>query len=206
MSETELTPEQAAARDQIAAQQAGEPLAADPAELAARLAAGQQAAALPVGAASDAPDPAHLLAMIQELQSKYQQLEAEKRTAGAEPLISTAESFRNALADHVSGKTTGGTDPGKHAEIQGLADDLLDAAHNAVTSGDGNPVVKIAQRIERALRRIHPGPGDHHYFRQAESFIADVPDLADQVAPPTTFPAVGTSRAPAKVVQGSVTG
>jgi hypothetical protein len=47
----------------------------------------------PVGAPPDAPDPAHLLAMIQELQAKCQQLEAEKRTAGAEPLISAAESF-----------------------------------------------------------------------------------------------------------------
>ena len=45
-----------------------------------------------VGADPDAPDPAHLLAMIQELQSKCQQLEADKRTAGAGPLISTAES------------------------------------------------------------------------------------------------------------------
>jgi len=203
---TELTPEQQAVRDQIAAQDTGQPLAADPADLAMRLAAGQQAAGQPVGAAPDGPDPAQLLAMIQELQDKYSQLEAEKRTAGAEPLISTAESLRNALLDHVSGKTTGTQDPDKHAEVLGLADDLLDAAHNAVASGDGGPVVKIGQRIERALRRIHPGPGDHPYFRQAESFAQDVPDLADQLAPPTSFAQVGSQRAPVKVVPGSVTG
>ena len=201
-----LTPEQQAARDQIAAQQAGQPLAADPAELAAQLAAGQAAADQPVGAAPDGPDPAQLLAMIQELQSKYTKLEAERRTAGTAPLIATAESFRNAVADHVSGKTTGAQDADKHAEIQGLADDLLDAAHNAVTSGDGGPVLRLAQRIERALARIHPGPGDHHYFRQAESFAADIPEAAEDLAPPTSFAAVGSDRAPAKVVQGSVTG
>ena len=203
---TDLTPEQAAARDQIAAQQAGQPLSDDPASLAARLAAGQQAAGEPVGAAPDGPDPAALLAMIQELQGKYQQLEAEKRTAGAEPLVSTAESFRAAVQDHVSGKTTGGQDPDKHAEILGLAEDLVAAAANAVTSGEAGAVIRIAQRIGQALRRIHPGPGDHHYFRQAESFITDVPELADRLAPPTTFAAVGTDRAPARVVQGSVTG
>jgi hypothetical protein len=203
---SELTPEQAAARDAIAAQDPGQPLNADPAELGAQLAAGQAAADQPIGAAPDAPDPAQLLAMIQDLQTRYSQLEQEKRTTGAAPLISTAESFRNAVADHVSGKTTGHQDADKHAEIQGLADDLLDAAHNAVGSGNGDPVLQLARRVEAALRRIHPGPGDHHYFRQAESFIGDVPELADQLAPPTKFAAVGSSRAPAKVVQGSVTG
>lgn len=204
---TDLTPEQLqAAREQIAAQDIGTPLAEDPAELGAQLAAGQAQAGQAIGAAPDGPDPAQLLAMIQELQTKYSQLEAEKRTAGAEPLIATAESFRNAIADHVSGKTTGTQDPERHAEVQGLADDLVDAAHNAVASGDGGPVIRIAQRIERALRRAHPGPGDHHYWRQAESFIGDVPDLAEQLAPPTTFAAVGSSRPPAKVVAGSVTG
>lgn len=203
---SELTPEQAAARDAIAAQDTGQPLSADPAALGAQLAAGQAAADQPVGAAPDGPDPAQLLAMIQELQDKYQRLEQEKRTTGAAPLIATAESFRNAIADHVSGKTTGGQDADRHAEIQGLADDLLDAAHNSVASGDGGPVLALARRIERALRRIHPGPGDHHYFRQAESFLGDVPELAEDLAPPTTFAAVGSTRAPAKVVQGSVTG
>lgn len=203
---TDMSPELAAARESIAAQDTGQPLNADPAGLAAQLAEGQAQAGQPVGAAPDAPDPAQLLAMIQDLQERYQRLEEEKRTAGAEPLISTAESFRDAIAHHASGKTTGGQDPDRHAELTGLADDLVDAAHNSVASGDGGPVLALGRRIEAALRRAHPGPGDHHYFRQAQGFAADVPDLADQLAPPTTFAAVGSSRAPAKVVQGSVTG
>ena len=176
----------------------GGPLATPPDDLAA-----QVAADVPVG--GDEVDPGALLAAIQQMQDRVAQLEAEKRTAGAAPLLATSEALRAALGEHASGKTTGQAGSDAYAEALSLADDLVEASRNAVNSGDGSAPAKIAPRLVRALARAHPGPGDHHYWRQAESFLADVPDQAESLSPVQGFVAVG-GRAPAKVVQGSVTG
>jgi hypothetical protein len=94
-------------------------------------------------------------------------------------------------------------------ELTRLADDNVDAARNAVESGDAGPLRQVNARLERALLRWHPGPGDNHYFTQALAHVqVHIPDAADTITEPTpsSAPAVGSSQAPAKVLQGSVTG
>jgi hypothetical protein len=97
----------------------------------------------------------------------------------------------------------------KKDEILRQADDLVDAARNSVASGDTGPARLVAGKLERTLNRYHPGPGDHHYFRQALGLVSvHVPDAADTIteAQPGNAPAVTSSQPPARVLQGSVTG
>lgn len=124
------------------------------------------------------------------------------RAQDAPAVLSTAETLRDLIATHAA--HTPGTD---HAAVQGLADDAAEAAKNAVTSGNGSFVTAIAAKIEQALRRVHPGPGDHHYFSQALDFAAvHLPDAAARLEPPASAAAVGSSDAPVKVIDGNVTG
>jgi len=126
------------------------------------------------------------------------------RAQNAPVVQSTAETMRDLIATHAS------QNPGRdHSEVLGLADDAVEAAKNAVGSGDGSYVTKIAAKLERALRKVHPGPGDHHYFGQALDFASvHLPDAADQLEPPApqSAGAVASSQAPAKVIEGNVTG
>jgi len=126
------------------------------------------------------------------------------RAQHAPVVQSTAETMRDLIATHAA------HNPGRdHSEVLGLADDAVEAAKNAVSSGNGSYVTKIAAKLEKALHRVHPGPGDHHYFGQALDFAAvHLPGAADQLEPPApqSAGAVGSSQPPAKVIEGNVTG
>lgn len=205
---TDFTPEQlAAARAQIQGQSTGlgPPSAGVPdADVAAQLAAGQAAAGVDMGGTFVDEDA--IRALIE--QQVRLQVAAALRAAGAEPpgepLVNTAVALRNLL------KTQASMSPGiDHAAALGLADDLVDAANNAVESGDVTHVEKIAARLTTWLERLgHPGPGDFHYHRQALDFAKyHIADAAARVQPPAPPMAPLTStRAPAKVLEGSVTG
>ena len=205
---TDFTPEQlAAARQQIAGQNTGlgPPSAGVPdADVAAQLAAGQAAAGVDMGGTFVDEDA--IRALIE--QQVRLQVAAALRAAGAEPpgepLVNSAVSLRNLL--RVQAAMAPGID---HTAALGLADDLVDAAGNAVESGDVTHVNKIAARLTAWLERLgHPGPGDFHYHRQALDFAKyHIPDAAEKVQPPAPPMAPLTStRAPAKVLSGSVTG
>lgn len=197
----------AAAREQIQGQTTGlgPPSAGVPdADVAAQLAAGQAAAGVSMGGTYVDEDA--LRAVIE--QQVRAAVTAALRAAGAEPpgepLVNTATALRNLLKTHAS--MAPGTD---HTTALGLADDLVDAAGNAVESGDVSHVEKIAARLVTWLERLgHPGPGDFHYHRQALDFAKyHVPDAAGKVQPPAPPMAPLTStRPPAKVLEGSVTG
>lgn len=161
-------------------------------------------AAVAGGLGATEVDVAALLAGIQALQERVQALEKEKASGAALPVIATAETLRDLIKTHVA------HNPGSdHAALLGLADDAVDAAGNAVTSGDGAILTGLAGKIEKALNRIHPGPGDHHYFRQALDFAAvHLPDAAGNLVkqPAVLAPSLTSDRPPAKVIEGNITG
>jgi hypothetical protein len=146
-----------------------------------------------------------LLAAISSLQSRVDAMEDEKASQNLPPVVAQAEAARDLLKTHANHNPQ--TD---HSEVLALADDAVDAAGNAVDSGDGTELGKIAARLARAIKRIHPGPGDHHYLNQAQGIVTDhLPESADQLEPrPSRAPAaqVTSDRPPAKVISGSVTG
>jgi hypothetical protein len=170
----------------------------------------------PVGVA---PDPADLMSKLSGASPFEVDVEAMVKAmvaaevkrimaqhAGAEGehnLIGTMAQARALIATHFEFHP-------KKDELLRLADDTLDAAKNAVESGDTGTVRQVASKLERRLNFFHPGPGDHHYFRQALSLVSSsLPDAADTVTeakPDYSKPAVGSSQAPVKVLQGSVTG
>lgn len=202
MADNKPTDEQlAAAAEQLRSAPAPGDGAPSEQELAAGLAARQSAG--PAGITD--VDVAALLAGIKALQDRVDALEEEKAAGAGIPVVAAAETARDLLAVHAAHNP--GTD---HAEVLRLADDAVDAAKNAADSGDGSELSKIGQRLERAIRRVHPGPGDHHYLNQALGIITDhLPEAVDGLAPKAKSAAVAevdSGRPPAKVVAGSVTG
>lgn len=159
------------------------------------------------GASATEVDTSQLLAAMKAMQERLDALEAEKRSRNAPALVSTAESLRDLIIKHASGMTVHGQVPDMSQGTR-LADDVVDAAGNAVTSGDVSHVRAIGQRIETWLRRIHPGPQDHPYYSQAVDFASHhLPLAADQVTGPQPSGALPVSgAAPVSVIPGSVTG
>jgi hypothetical protein len=160
------------------------------------------------GAMPTEVDVPALLARLQAQQdamaAEIARLKSGQPAGGVHPLIGTATAARDLIAQHFD---RGGI--GDRAGVLALADDLVDAAGNGVESGDTSAVRQIGQRLERALNKVNPGPGDHHYFVNAMQMVRDhLLDAADTVtAPaPSSAGAIGSDRAPAKVVSGSVTG
>ena len=160
------------------------------------------ASAAAAGADPTSVDVTKLLAGIQALQNRVASLEKEKASGAAIPVQSTAETLRDLVKTHAA------HNPGRDfSDVLRLSDDAVDAAANAAESGDGAPVTSIAGKIARALKKVHPGPGDHHYFRQALDFAeVHLPDAADSLEPVSKAPAVTSAQPPAKVISGSVTG
>ena len=203
---SELTPDQLeAARVALAAEQAansGPPAETQTdAELGGALAAaGASAADVDVKALL-----ADLLQRQQALEAEVTQLRAQEAAVKAEPVKTTAAALKAAILEHASGKTTG-NGAIDHSALISLADDAVEAASNAVESGDAGPLAAITARIVRALAKHHPGPGDHHWFRLAQSQAADLQDQAEAIVPRPAAAAIGSDRAPAKVVEGSVVG
>jgi len=162
------------------------------------------AAAAVSGAAPAQVDVKALVARIQALEAA---VAAAGVPAGEHPLIATALAGKQQLAIHVDHYGLASS-PAGGAALR-LADDVTDAARNAVASGDTSVVRELGARMTRALGRIHPGGGDHHYFKQAADFYGDhLQDAADLVtAPaPSAAGAIGSASGPAVVVAGSVTG
>ena len=144
--------ELAAARAQIAAQEAG--AGAPPVDAAAMgrnlLAAGAEPAEV---------NPAELLTMIRAMQAKIDGLEREKKLAAAPELVK----YATAIADHIAVKAT--TSPAIHADPDntfqpGLdaAAALVGAARAATDSGDpaavAGPLGKVVAFVTRHARRL----------------------------------------------------
>lgn len=131
------------------------------------------------------------------------QLRAGQAPEGEHPLIGVAQEARNQLAIHYAHNPQA-----DGVAVLRLADDLIDASKNSVASGDVSAARALSEKLGRLLRRSHPGPGEHHYFNQAVSMVANhYQDAADTVTGPAPKPAGAVSGgAPAKVIAGSVTG
>jgi hypothetical protein len=171
---------------------------------------GAQAAV--AGAGATDVDVPQLLAYIKQLSERMETLEAEKRDQNAPPLLGTIESLGNLLRAHAASapRDAGNTPLIDHKPVLALADDLADAGKNAVESGDLTHVKAIGAKIAKWLERNHPGPGENAHYRQAVDFagphLEDAAENFEAQPKRTPAPAVGSSRPPAKVVPGSVTG
>jgi hypothetical protein len=164
-----------------------------PDELAASVLAAQQAAGSGLG--ETAVDPRVLLAAIQQMQERVAVLEAEKAQQHAPALLAAAQSLADQLAGH------------SHQPLVNATAELVDAAANAVKSGDVTFVKKIAADIAELLHRNHPGPGDNHVHRQALDWAeVHVPDAADRLPPPSRPVLAGTGGPATQVITGHVTG
>lgn len=196
MTDPAYTPEDlAAAAAQVQPPPVGTGLPQDTPD---RVAAGGTAAEVDV-AALLAQFQAQQQAMAAEIARLKKQIAAPD---GVHTLEGTAQAIRDLIATHVDHGISGGP------ELVRLAEDLVDAARNAVASGDVSAVRTLGGKVERALLRVHPGGGDHHYFFHALNKVrADLPDAADLItAPqPSGATAVGGGK-PAPVITGSVTG
>ena len=149
-------------------------------------------------------------ALLRQLQAQQDALTAEvakmrasKGPQGQHRLIGDAQAARGLIAEHFD---RGGR--GNSADVLRLADDMVDAAGNSVESGDTAPARQVAAKLARALRAVHPGPGDNHYFTQALSIVEHgLPEAADTITEPSPSNAPAVSGgAPVKVLAGSVTG
>ena len=142
-----------------------------------------------------------ILAMQQQMagmQAQILRLQAEAGPAGPHPLLATARMLRHHLADAEHRDS--------HAPAVQLADDLVDAAGHAATSGDLTHVKGILARLERWARRHPVPPGEAYHARQVADIIGyHLPDQLDSFVPAPKAPAVAGG-APVKVVAGSVTG
>jgi hypothetical protein len=92
-----------------------------------------------------------------------------------------------------------------------LADDATDAVSNLLDQGgaDTGPLEKITGKIARQLLREPPHPGENFHYNQAVQLATRrIPDAIEdfEPAPQTGAAAVTTTRPPAKVLAGSVTG
>jgi hypothetical protein len=163
--------------------------------------------------AQGVPTIADVSAILAQMQAQQQAMAAEiarlragQAPAGVHPVIGSANALKELLAAHFG---TGGGRGDKDTVLR-LADDVADAASNAFESGDTSAVRGLAGKMERALARIHPGPGENPYYRQAVHFASvHIPDAADTITGPNPNaapPAAVSGGAPVQVVAGSVTG
>ena len=190
---SEYTPDQLAAA-QAAAQAAPAPVPTGPDPVAAQAAGGSAYEA----------DIEALKAVLAAQQARLDALENERRAQNMPPLVSTVQALRDLLDAHAN--MSGLTVPDV---LVRLADDAVAAAKDAVSSGDVSFLRDIAGKIAAGLKRIHPGGGDHPFYRQAVDFANDhIPEACDQVTIPVVSqaPALGSSQAPAVVVAGSRVG
>ena len=157
--------------------------------------------AVPPGASATEVDVAALMARMDAMAAQLKAMQDAAGVSGEHALIGAAVAAKGLIAQHFEFHPKG-------AELGRLADDLIDAARNSVASGDTGPARTVADKLRRKLEFWNPGPGDHHYFRQALGLVSvHVPDAADTVTGPAQppAPAIGGA-APATVVAGSVTG
>jgi hypothetical protein len=138
-----------------------------------------------------------LFAQIQAMQDRLDKAERERASSAPPALVSTAETLKGYVDVH--------NDPAAAA----LADDAVEAARNATESGDTSALAKIQAKLAKHLARNPPYPGENHHYRQALDWASNhLPDAIEAFIPPvrSAAVAVGSDRAPAKVVEGSVVG
>lgn len=87
-----------------------------------------------------------------------------------------------------------------------LGKDATEAAKAVAEGGNTGALSGIVAKIEKHLRKHAPYPGENFHYKAALATVEDLPDVIDRYQPPSTAPAVGSDRAPAKVVAGSVVG
>lgn len=158
--------------------------------------------AVPAAGSATEVDVAALMARMDAMAKQLAALQESAGVSGEHNLIGAAVAAKGLIEHHFEFHP-------KRAELSRLADDVVDAARNSVASGDTGPVRAVADRLRRRLEFFGPGPGDHHYFRQALGLVSvHIPDAADTITgpDPSAAPALGSSSGPAKVLQGSVTG
>lgn len=158
-----------------------------------------------------APTEVDIAALLRRMQAQQDALSAEVArmraaqgaTSGEPRLIADSRAARGLIAEHFD-RGYRGDGPA----VLRLADDMVDAAGNAVQSGDTGPARDVMGKLARALHGVHPGAGDHHYFTQALSIVEhSLPAAADEITGPQPGSAKAVSGgAPVKVLAGSVTG
>ena len=141
---------------------------------------------------------ADLDAIRAQLASFKAQLDAQaaaQRQATPDTITSSVAALQTQLANH-----------GDPVAIE-LGNDAAEAARNAAESGDTAALASIAARLAKHLVRNAPGPGDQFHYRQVlDTAQTHIPDVIEAFRPPSSAVAVGSDRAPAKVVAGSVVG
>lgn len=155
------------------------------------------------GAMPDEVNVEAMMATITQMQQQIAALQAEKASQNAPAVLTTAEQLREAVGLHAAGPENA------HVELRRLADDAVDAAKNAASSGNGEIVTQIAGKIAERLEASHPGPGDHHWFHQALGFAkVHLPVVARNLNTPRPAPAqaLTSTQGSVQVVPGSVTG
>lgn len=158
-------------------------------------AAAAQSGAAPLGVTES--DLASLFAQIKDMQARLDRAEAQRQADAPPQLVSVADTIAHYAGVH--------NDP-KALE---LVADLQAAAGNATESGDTGPLTRIGERLAKHLARNRPHPGDNHHYDQLVDWVSNhLPDAVDSFVPPApaSAAAVGSDRAPAKVVAGSVVG
>lgn len=142
---------------------------------------------------------AQLQATVAGLTQQMASLQADAVKGGVHPLLATAKMLRHHLADAEHRDS--------HAPAIQLADDLVDAAGNAVQSGNLEHVTGILKRLDRWSQRNPVPPGESYHARQAHQIIGwHLPDQVDAFVPAPRAAGIASSQPPARVVAGSVTG
>src|SRR5262252_6968786 len=127
---------------------------------------------------------AQLQAQVTSQQAAISALQAKAGPQGENPLLATARMLRAHLAD-VEGEAPSA--PGIS-----LADDLVEAAGEALKSGDLYHVNKILGQLQRWAARTSVRPGEDYHGRYVREIIAyHLPDQVDAFTPPVTLPQVG---------------
>lgn len=142
---------------------------------------------------------AQLQSAVANMQAQMDSLRADAVKGGVHPLLATAKMLRHHLADAEHRDS--------HAPAVQLADDLIDAAGNAIASGNLEHVSSIIKRLDRWSQRNPVPPGESYHARQAHQIIGwHLPDQLDAFVPAPRAPGLPSSQPPARVVAGSVTG
>lgn len=182
-------PNQAVA-EQLAGQAASVPVqGVDEQELAA-------AAQSHIGQGVTEADIEGILAQIKAMQARLDQAEAERRASTPDTISSSVDQLFHQLLNH-----------GDTIAIE-LGKDAVEAAKSIAEGGSIGPLMTIAEKLTARLLKNPPAPGDQFHYRQvldtAQTHIPDV--LNAYQPPPQSAGAIGSDRAPAKVVAGSVVG
>ena len=136
-----------------------------------------------------------IMAQLAQFKARLDAQEQAQRKATPDTLRSSVAALVTQLANH-----------GDQAAIE-LGKDAVEAAETAAGGGAIAPLANIAEKLAKHLIRHPAGPGDQFHYRQVlDTAQTHIPDVIDAFQPPSDAQAIGSDRAPAKVLQGSVVG